>query len=126
MSKLSYSCLIVDDIFMNRILLKEILKSVCPLIYEAENGKNAIEVIRSKKVDMVFMDIEMPVMNGLETTRFIRNQLPFPLNEIPVIAITAYNPEDFFDDYKNAGFNQLLTKPYSFSKIQKVVTDLMM
>ena len=59
----------------------------------------------------------MPVMNGVETTKYIRSEMPFPLNNIPIIALTAHNPDDFFDDYHNAGFNKLLTKPYSFEKI---------
>jgi len=126
MNQYNYTCLIVDDIFMNRILLKEIVKGLCPIIFEADNGKTAIELLQTKKIDLVFMDIEMPIMNGLETTKYIRNRLPYPLNELPVIAITAYNPEDFFDDYKNAGFSQLLTKPYSFTKIQKVITELLL
>jgi len=70
------------------------------------------------------MDIEMPVMNGLETTKFIRNRLPSPLCNLPIIAITAYNPDDFFDDYKDAGFSHLLTKTYSFNKIQKIVREI--
>ncbi len=126
MNQYNYTCLIVDDIFMNRLLLKEIVKGLCPIIFEADNGKTAIELLQTKKIDLVFMDIEMPIMNGLETTKYIRNRLPYPLNELPVIAITAYNPEDFFDDYKNAGFSQLLTKPYSFIKIQKVITELLL
>ncbi|OFX88743.1 MAG: hypothetical protein A2W99_04550 [Bacteroidetes bacterium GWF2_33_16] len=119
-----FSCLIIDDIFMNRILLKEIVKGFCTQIYEADNGKTAIELLQTHKINIVFMDIEMPIMNGLETTKYIRRRLSSPLCNIPIIAITAYNPEDFFDDYKDAGFNHLLTKPYSFSKIQTIVKAL--
>ena len=119
-----FSCLIVDDIFMNRILLKEIVKDFCSAIFETDNGKTAIELLQTQKINIVFMDIEMPIMNGLETTKYIRRRLPSPLCNIPIIAITAYNPADFFDDYKDAGFSQMLTKPYSFSKIQTIVKEL--
>jgi len=119
-----YNCLIVDDIYMNRFLLKEIVGGLCHTITEADNGQKAIDILQSKKIDIVFMDIEMPVMNGLETTKFIRNRLPSPLCNLPIIAITAYNPEDFFDDYKDAGFSHMLTKPYSFNKIQKIVREI--
>jgi len=118
------SCLIVDDIFMNRILLKEIVRDLCPKIFEADNGKTAIELLQAQRISIIFMDIEMPIMNGLETTKYIRRRLPSPLCNIPIIAITAYNPADFFDDYKDAGFSHMLTKPYSFSKIQKIVKEL--
>ena len=112
-----YKFLIVDDIFMNRLLLKEIINELCDSIHEAENGSEAIEIIKSKEIDIVLMDIEMPVMNGLETTKYIRDSLPYPKNKLPVIALTAHNPIDFFEDFKAAGFDQLLTKPYSVNKI---------
>jgi len=67
------------------------------------------------------MDIEMPVMNGVETTKFIRKEMPFPKNMLPIIALTAHNPDDFFDSYHSAGFNYLLTKPYSLNKVLDVI-----
>ena len=65
----------------------------------------------------------MPVMNGIETTQFIRNELPPPLNAIPVIALTAHNPELFFEDYSEVGFDQLITKPYSVEKIRAMISE---
>jgi len=112
-----YNILIVDDIFTNRLLLKEILGGISKKFIEAENGKDAIEIIKSNPIDIVLMDIEMPVMNGLETTKYIRSNFPEPNNRIPIIAITAHNPDDFFNDYNSAGFDELLTKPYSFEKV---------
>ncbi len=116
-----YNLLIVDDIFMNRLLLKEIVKDLTNRIKEATNGKEAIDILNNDNIDIVLMDIEMPVMNGVETTKYIRSEMPFPLNNIPIIALTAHNPDDFFDDYHNAGFNKLLTKPYSFEKILNTI-----
>ncbi|MGC9374407.1 MAG: response regulator [Bacteroidales bacterium] len=114
---MKYNILIVDDIFTNRLLLKEILAGISAKLIETDNGKNAIEIIKNNSIDIVLMDIEMPVMNGLETTKYIRNNFPEPHNKIPIIALTAHNPEDFFNDYNNAGFDELLTKPYSFEKV---------
>lgn len=112
-----YTILIVDDIFINRMLLKEILREISKELMEAENGKDAIEIIKNNTIDIVLMDIEMPVMNGLETTIYIRTNFPEPNNQIPIIALTAHNPEDFFQEYQSAGFDDLLTKPYSFEKV---------
>ncbi|OFX44459.1 MAG: hypothetical protein A2X13_01515 [Bacteroidetes bacterium GWC2_33_15] len=103
------------------MLLKEIIKEICPLIFEADNGKSAIELLQTKTIDIVLMDIEMPVMNGVETTKYIRENFSFPKNKIPIIALTAHNPADFFSNYNNAGFDNLLTKPYSFEKILKAI-----
>ena len=116
--------LVVDDIYTNRYLLSELIKLTGNEVILAENGEEAIEILNSQEIHMVFMDIEMPVMNGVETTQYIRNELPPPLNAIPVIALTAHNPELFFDDYLDAGFDELVTKPYSVEKIREKIREL--
>ncbi len=113
--------LIVDDIFVNRILLSEIAKEIGCEYKLANNGKEAILRLEENSFDLVLMDIEMPVMNGLETTRFIRMLKDSKLSKIPIVALTAHNPNDFFDEFNSAGFDELLTKPYLISKIQMVV-----
>lgn len=118
---MSYRILVVDDIFVNRLLLTEILKKIPATFAEADNGKKAIELLEKEDFDAIFMDIEMPVMNGLETTRYIRDKLSSPKNKTTIIALTAHNPHNFFSDFVDAGFDELITKPYSIEKISKVV-----
>jgi CheY-like chemotaxis protein len=114
--------LVTDDIFTNRLLLSEIIEDLGHKHLEAENGKIAIEMLlEHDDIDMVLMDIEMPVMNGIEATKHIRNFLGPSINNIPVVALTAHNPKIFFDDYKDVGFDQLLTKPYSVQKIMNLL-----
>jgi CheY-like chemotaxis protein len=119
MSKLRV--IIADDIFTNRLLLSEIIEDLGHVFFTAENGKEAIDKLINNEIDLVLMDIEMPVMNGLEATKFIREQLPAPKRYTPVIALTAHNPKIFFDDFKDVGFSQLLTKPYSVKKITELL-----
>ncbi|MFA5648390.1 MAG: response regulator [Bacteroidales bacterium] len=119
-----YRILIVDDIFVNRLLIKEIVKKINAKCFEAENGKQAIEVFEKNDIDVILMDIEMPVMNGLETTRYIRQKFTRPKKDIPIIALTAHNPFTFFDDFKDVGFDQLMTKPYSVSKVLSVIQEV--
>ncbi|MCK4750075.1 MAG: response regulator [Bacteroidales bacterium] len=116
--------LIVDDIFTNRLLLAEILRNMGIEFDEVENGKEAIQAIEKEEYDLVLMDIEMPVMNGLETTKYIREKLPYPKNQTFVVALTAHNPQLFFEDFKDVGFNQLLTKPYNVDKINSLVEEV--
>ena len=85
--------LVVDDIYTNRYLLSELIKLTGNEAIIAENGEQAIEILKSQEIHMVFMDIEMPVMNGIETTQYIRNELSAPLNGLPIIALTAHNPD---------------------------------
>ena len=121
MENKKYNILIVDDIFVNRLLLSEIIKKIGYNYTEAKNGKEAVDFLQSEDYDMVLMDIEMPVMNGLETTKYIRDKFDSHKKNIPIVALTAYNPQDFFDDFKDAGFNALVTKPYLKGKISKVI-----
>ena len=116
--------LIVDDIFTNRLLLVELLKTLGHEFKQVENGKEAIEALENESFDLVLMDIEMPVMNGLETTMYIREKFPHPNNRIPIVALTAHNPQLFFEDFRDVGFDKLLTKPYSIEKLSAIVNDL--
>ncbi len=121
MSKLNI--IIADDIFTNRLLLSEIIEDLGHTFITVENGKEAVDALLNNKIDLILMDIEMPVMNGLEATRHIREKLSSPKCYTPVIALTAHNPKIFFDDFKDVGFDQLLTKPYSVKKISELFED---
>jgi CheY-like chemotaxis protein len=117
--------LVVDDLVLNRILLTEIIENAGYRYAQANNGKEAIDRLMKEDFDVVFMDIEMPVMNGFETTRYIRNKFLPPKNKIPVIAVTAHDPVTFFEDYKEVGFNALISKPFSLEKIKKTVASVL-
>lgn len=116
-----YNILIVDDIFVNRLLIREIVKKIGAKCFDAENGKQAIEIFEKEHIDVILMDIEMPVMNGIETTKHIRMNMPASKRAVPIIALTAHNPAIFFTDFKEVGFNQLMTKPYSVSKVLSLI-----
>ncbi|MFW6222879.1 MAG: response regulator, partial [Bacteroidota bacterium] len=87
------SILIVDDLFPNRFLIKEIIKSLSYSCAECENGQECIEYLQQHVPRIILMDIEMPVMNGLETTKYIREHFTPPVSNIPIIALTAHNPD---------------------------------
>jgi CheY-like chemotaxis protein len=116
--------LVVDDIYTNRYLLCELIKLAGHEATSAENGEQAIDILRSQDIHMVFMDIEMPVMNGIETTQYIRNEMDAPLNAIPIIALTAHNPDLFFEDYSDVGFDELISKPFSVEKIRAKISEM--
>ena len=116
--------LVVDDIYTNRYMLCELIKLTGHEAISAENGEQAIEILKSQEIHMIFMDIEMPVMNGIETTLYIRNEMDAPLNAIPIIALTAHSPELFFEDYLYVGFDELVTKPYSVEKIRAKISEM--
>lgn len=114
--------IVADDYKSNRLLVLEILWSLGHDCIEAENGRQALEALeKNNDVDLVLMDIEMPVMSGFEAMKFIREKLVYPKNNIPIVALTAHNPGMFIEECSEAGFNQMLVKPYSIDKIAEIL-----
>lgn len=118
--------LLVEDNEMNREITKDILAENGMKIEEAENGKEAVEKVEKAApgyYDCILMDIEMPVMNGLEATAAIRS-LPNRIRAgVPVIAMTA---SAFAEDKKkcmDAGMDSYLTKPADAEKMIKIIAE---
>ena len=117
--------LVIDDIYTNRLLLGEIIDELGYEYMEANNGRQALELMENNDFQLILMDIEMPVMNGLETIDAIRKNKDIKINSLPVIALTAHNPITFFEDFNAVGFNDLLTKPYSIKKVAAIINAIM-
>lgn len=113
----SKNILIVDDVYINRILIMEILKKIGDFNFvESHNGKDAIEKLNSD-IDLILMDIMMPIMGGIESTEYIRNKLKLT---IPIIAVTAYN--DYEKEInKNNNFNEIIIKPVDFNTFSELI-----
>lgn len=123
---MKYKILIADDIFVNRILLSEIVEETGAESIMAKNGKEAIDIIQQNDdINLVLMDIEMPVMNGIETTEHIKKNLSEPKCNIPIVAITAHDSNSFLDEYNEVGFDELITKPYSVAKLEGIINKLL-
>lgn len=116
--------LIVDDIFINRMLLAEIIEGIDAEYMEAKNGKEAIDLLKTNDFDVVLMDIEMPVMNGFETTVYIRNEMPEPKCSIPIVAITAHFISKLKDRFDASGFTSILTKPYTAERLEDILEKI--
>ncbi len=102
--------LIVDDIPLNLELMDDMLQTIGFSIITAENGKVAIEQLKNHKVDIIFMDIRMPVMNGTKATSIIKND-PHT-SDIPVVALTASSSAQDKDEIMSFGFDEYLAKPF--------------
>lgn len=109
--------LIVDDIYVNQFLIQAALEDVGFKSKAVANGKLAIDEILKNNFEIVFMDIEMPVMNGLEAISHIRNKFTDYKKDIPVVALTAHNYYDDLVNLSNTGFNEIIFKPYNIEKL---------
>ncbi|MFN3555448.1 MAG: response regulator [Bacteroidales bacterium] len=110
--------LITDDMISSRMQIGIVLGALELDFEEAANGAQALEKLKQSHFDLVLMDIEMPVMNGLETARYIQDPgfvLPWP--RPLVVAITAHDPEDFKESYQQLGFDGFISKPITAKKI---------
>jgi PAS domain S-box-containing protein len=104
--------LLVEDNDINRLYAKSILKNWQCYTDTAENGLVAIEKIKNHAYDVVLMDIQMPVMDGYETTKAIR-LMNSPMRDVPVIALTANATKADVEKCIAAGMNDYLPKPFT-------------
>ena len=115
--------LLVDDNLVNSMVAKYSLINKKIEVFIANNGQEAVDFLRENTVDLVFMDIEMPVLNGVEATKQIRKDLK--LESLPIIALTANTMQNQLDSYLEIGMSDIIIKPYLesclFTIIQKYV-----
>ncbi|MCL2247914.1 MAG: ATP-binding protein [Oscillospiraceae bacterium] len=111
--------LLVEDVEINRDILSALLEDTGLLIDCAENGKEAVDKITADpdKYDFVFMDLQMPLMDGLSATREIRAMSAPNIKKLPIIAMTANVFKDDIESCVAAGMNDHLGKPLDVSKV---------
>jgi CheY-like chemotaxis protein len=105
--------LVADDEEYNRLLFKKIFERWNVSCDLAANGMDALEMLKENKYDLLFIDMLMPGIDGLKTTRFIREELKISESEMPVILISAAPPGDDWEKYKNAGISSFVMKPFT-------------
>ncbi|MCW8956968.1 MAG: ATP-binding protein, partial [Gammaproteobacteria bacterium] len=112
--------LIVEDNLLNQAVAKEMLELLGCHVTLANNGQEAVTMLDSTAFDLVLMDVQMPVMDGLEATMLIRKK-PGAVASTPIIAVTA---NAMIDDRKAclaAGMDDFMSKPYTYSQIQSIL-----
>ncbi|AXI99351.1 PAS domain S-box-containing protein [Cyclonatronum proteinivorum] len=111
--------LVVDDVPMNILLFKSLVEGIYPeaQILEATNGREGVELAGLHKPDIIFMDVQMPEMDGMEVTRRIR---AFD-TQVPIVALTARVLKDEQDDTMNSGMTYFLSKPINTAELETVL-----
>jgi PAS domain S-box-containing protein len=117
--------LLAEDNEMNQMLATKIFARWKLHLEIAENGQRALEKLQAEDFDLVLMDIQMPVMDGYEATRQIRNTLPAPKSTIPIIAMTAHAMVGESDKCIALGMDDYISKPFNqqdlYDKIRTVL-----
>ncbi|MCW8911517.1 MAG: response regulator, partial [Gammaproteobacteria bacterium] len=114
------SILLVDDDAINRLAARTLLEQAGQMVIEAENGKVAIEKIKTQAFDVILMDIHMPVMDGILATKIIRQD---ENNQMPIIGLTASVMSDEKGGYLKAGMNAVVEKPVRIESLMKTIRN---
>ena len=121
------SVLLVEDNELNLEIAKMLLEDEKLVVTTAENGKEAVDIVSQSvpgRFDFIFMDIMMPVMDGLEATRQIRTLNRMDTKEIPIIAMTANAFQDDVRDCIDAGMNGHIAKPIQVDKLLSMLKEV--
>ncbi len=112
--------LLAEDALMNQLLAQELLESFGARVTIANHGQEALDLLQQKlNPDLILMDIQMPVMDGLQTSRTVRQQPQY--SHIPIIAMTANAMENDVTDCLDAGMQAHIAKPIDAEKLQALL-----
>ena len=114
--------LVVEDNEINRDMMVRRLQRRGYIIVTAVDGQQGIDMTRSEKPDLVLMDMSLPVVDGWEATRQIKNDPS--ISHIPVVGLTAHAMVGDRDKALNAGCNDYATKPVEFEKLVELINRL--
>ena len=120
--------LLVDDNPHMRMLLTQILRAIeVKQIYEASDGAEALQVMRAHNIDIVFTDLTMQPLDGIDFVRLLRNSPDSPNQMAPVIMVTGHSTVRRIAEARDAGVNEILAKPVTargvLSRISEVIEN---
>ncbi len=108
--------LLVEDNLVNQLVAIKLLESMQAVVVVAQNGQEALDKLPLQNIDIILMDIQMPVMDGLTATQHIRAQSQY--NDLPIIAMTAHAREEDKQQCLAAGMNLHISKPISLNALR--------
>jgi CheY-like chemotaxis protein len=113
--------LVVEDDFVNQMLIKHSLADTGALLDIAGNGAESIQFLKEKSYDIILMDINMPVMDGFSATRIIRSELQLTT---PIIAMTGWSSREEGDKFAEAGMDGCLAKPFGLDAFYATLNEV--
>jgi CheY-like chemotaxis protein len=115
--------LLVEDFEDTRLFMRLELEEQGFIVFEAENGEVAVETAAREKPDVILMDLTLPLMDGFAATKLIRKN--DDLKDVPIIAVTAHQEDDFRSDAKASGFDAYVTKPIDVNWLKELIAGLL-
>jgi CheY-like chemotaxis protein len=115
-----YKILVVEDNLINQLVTKKIIEKNNYACKVVDDGFAALRILENETFDLILMDINMPLMNGFETTKRIR----LLGIETPIVALTAFDKDEITDEAITAGMNDIIIKPFEPVKLFKIINFL--
>ncbi|MTK12976.1 MAG: response regulator [Clostridiaceae bacterium] len=113
--------LIVEDDKASQMVIYNLFKKNGHTSDIANNGEEALKLIETKKYDLILMDIQMPILDGIQTTKIIRKSEENNDRRTPIIALTAYALKEDKEKFLNAGMDNYISKPFNIDELLKMV-----
>lgn len=111
----------VEDHPVNSVIFSELLEGMNCYVDTESNGVAAVERIKQTRYDLIFMDIQMPVMDGLEATRIIRQSPGYETTPIIAVSASSFIAHSDQSSYTELGFNDWLLKPYNADRLNRII-----
>lgn len=120
------SILVVEDDRVNQIAISRMLQKMGHIATCVGDGQKALNTLKEKTFDCVFMDIQMPTMDGIEATKHIRADVDLTsISNIPIVALTAHAMPEDRDNFLKVGMNDYISKPVSFEQLTAALKRIM-
>jgi two-component system cell cycle response regulator DivK len=115
----SHTIMVVEDYDDTRYFLKRILEKKGYRVLEAVNGHEAVEIAQTEHPDLILMDLDLPILDGIGATQYLRQQEA--TKSVPIVAVTAYPMSYTRVKAFAKGCNEYLSKPIDFDELDKVL-----
>jgi CheY-like chemotaxis protein len=112
--------LVVEDEDMHRVILRRVLENKGYIVLDAAHGAEGLEVMRTLKVDLAIVDLEMPVMDGMEFTKWVKEINP----DFPVIIVTAHAANFASQDILAANVEAFIQKPIEIDELLRIIEHM--
>jgi CheY-like chemotaxis protein len=119
------TALVVDDDPILRKMVGKELESIGVKFKAVSNGNEAIEALKEKRFDFVLMDIQMPVQDGLDAVRWIRDINNKYHQNLPIIAVTSFEKKEHTVGILEAGMNDHIVKPFTLEKFMFSINKIL-
>ena len=116
--------LLVEDVEDTRLFMRLELEQQGFIVFEADDGRSAVDLATKESPDVILMDLTLPHMDGFSAAKLIRKKKG-KFQTIPIIAVTAHQETDFRSDAKASGFDAYVTKPIDMKWLKELIHGLL-